>query len=47
MGTALLAASWLSIGAGLPLEPALTLGYGITAVGAAGLAAGFFVHCNT
>jgi hypothetical protein len=46
MGFALLAATGLSVRAGLPLETGLTLGYAVIAFGALGLSVWFFQHCK-
>jgi hypothetical protein len=46
MGLALLAATWLSVRAGIDLEPGLTLGYAAIAFGALGLSLWFFRHCR-
>ena len=46
MGFALLAATWLSVRAGLALETGLTLGYGAIAFGALGLSVWFFQRCR-
>jgi hypothetical protein len=46
MGSALLAATWLSVEAGFDLELGLTLGYAGLAWGALGLSFWFFRHCR-